>query len=231
MTKPGLISLPVDAFIPEIQEKMRAGQNVVLTAAPGAGKTTRLPPALLEMTSKKIIVLEPRRMAAIAAAHRIAEECGWTVGEEVGYQVRFGNKTSAKTRLIFMTEALLARQMLDDPELQDVDMVILDEFHERSLHVDLALGLLRELQELGRDIKILVMSATLEAEKISNYMGNAPIVSVPGKLFELEVIHQKASHTLQTFPSFYENLGQTVREAAGKTDKDILVVLPGVGEI
>ncbi|MFM6927604.1 MAG: ATP-dependent helicase HrpB [Bdellovibrio sp.] len=231
MTKPGLISLPVDAFIPEIQEKMRAGQNLVLTAAPGAGKTTRLPPALLDMTSKKIIVLEPRRMAAIAAAHRIAEECGWIVGEEIGYQVRFGNKTSAKTRLIFMTEALLARQMLDDPELQDVDMVILDEFHERSLHVDLALGLLRELQELGRDIKILVMSATLEAEKISSYMGNAPIVNVPGKLFELEVIHQKGSHTLQTFPSFYENLSQTVREAAGKTDKDILVFLPGVGEI
>ncbi|WP_413577319.1 ATP-dependent helicase HrpB [Bdellovibrio sp. HCB290] len=223
--------LPVDDFIPDIKSQFQKGLNLVLTAAPGAGKTTRLPPALLDVVKGKIIVLEPRRMAAIAAAHRIADENGWTVGEEVGYQVRFANKTSAKTRLIFMTEALLARQMLDDPELSDVDLVILDEFHERSLHVDLSLGLLRELQELGREIKLLVMSATLEAEKISSYMGNAPIVSVPGKLFDLETIYQKNSQILQTFPVFFDNLAQTVREAAGKSNKDILVFLPGVGEI
>ena len=223
--------LPVDDFIPSIKEQMLQGQNLVLTAAPGAGKTTRLPPALLDIVKGKIIVLEPRRMAAIAAAHRIAEENGWNIGEEVGYQVRFANKTSDKTRLIFMTEALLARQMLDDPELSDVDLVILDEFHERSLHVDLSLGLIRELQELGRDIKLLVMSATLEAEKISAYLGNSPTVSVPGKLFELEVIYQKNSQVLQTFPSFFDNLAQLVREATGKTNKDVLVFLPGVGEI
>ncbi|QDK44298.1 ATP-dependent helicase HrpB [Bdellovibrio sp. ZAP7] len=226
-----MIHLPVDDFTPSIKEQMLQGQNLVLTAAPGAGKTTRLPPALLDVVKNKIIVLEPRRMAAIAAAHRIADENGWTIGEEVGYQVRFANKTSAKTRLIFMTEALLARQMLDDPELSDVDLVILDEFHERSLHVDLALGLIRELQELGRDIKLLVMSATLEAEKISSYLGNAPVVSVPGKLYDLEVIYQKNSQIVQTFPSFFDNLAQLVREAAGKTSKDILVFLPGVGEI
>ncbi|WP_413580497.1 ATP-dependent helicase HrpB [Bdellovibrio sp. HCB288] len=226
-----MIHLPVDDFIPSIKDQLQNGLNLVLTAAPGAGKTTRLPPALLDIVKGKIIVLEPRRMAAIAAAHRIADESGWTIGEEVGYQVRFANKTSAKTRLIFMTEALLARQMLDDPELSDVDLVILDEFHERSLHVDLSLGLLRELQELGREIKILVMSATLEAEKISAYMGQAPIVSVPGKLFDLEVVYQKNSQVIQTFPSFFESLAQTVREAAAKTDKDILVFLPGVGEI
>ena len=226
------LQLPVDDFLPDIERKMSEGTNLVITAAPGAGKTTRLPPALLNVVSKKIIVLEPRRMAAIAAAHRIAEECGWTVGEEVGYQVRFANKTSAKTRLIFMTEALLARQMLDDPELADVDLVILDEFHERSMHVDLALGLLRELQELGRDIKLLVMSATLEAEKISAYLGNCPIINVPGKLFELEVVYQKNSQHLQTFPQFYDNLFQTIKEAQAKAhNKDILVFLPGVGEI
>ncbi|MDG0815617.1 ATP-dependent helicase HrpB [Bdellovibrio svalbardensis] len=225
------LNLPVDEFIPQIQTRLSEGNNLVITAAPGAGKTTRLPPALLDIVEKKIIVLEPRRMAAIAAAHRIAEERGWTVGEEVGYQVRFANKTSAKTRLIFMTEALLARQMIDDPELSDVDLVILDEFHERSMHVDLALGLLRELQELGRDIKLLVMSATLEAEKISAYLGNSPVVSVPGKLFELEVIYQKNHQVLQTSPAFYENLFSTVKEAQGKTSKDILVFLPGVGEI
>ncbi|UXR64515.1 ATP-dependent helicase HrpB [Bdellovibrio bacteriovorus] len=225
------LSLPIDSFVPEIQNLMNQGQNLVITAAPGAGKTTRLPPALLKVTAKKIIVLEPRRMAAIAAAHRIAEENGWQVGEEVGYQVRFANKTSAKTRLVFMTEALLARQMIEDPELVDVELVILDEFHERSMHVDLALGLLRELQELGRDIKILVMSATLEAEKISAYLGNCPVVSVPGKLFELDVRYQKGSQVLQTFPQFFDSVVQTVKEAQLNTKHDILVFLPGVGEI
>lgn len=226
-----LINLPIDDFIPAIKEKMKLSGNLVITAAPGAGKTTRLPPALLDVVAKKIIVLEPRRMAAIAASHRIAEEQGWQIGQEIGYQVRFANKTTSKTRLVFMTEALLARQMIDDPELSDVDLVILDEFHERSLHVDLALGLLKELQELGRDIKILVMSATLEAEKISAYLGNCDIVSVPGKLFELDVRYQKNSQLLQTFPSFYDNLFQTVKEAQAQTDKDILVFLPGLGEI
>ncbi|MEK2646502.1 ATP-dependent helicase HrpB [Bdellovibrio sp. BCCA] len=226
-----LISLPIDDFTPAIEEQLKKGTNLVITAAPGAGKTTRLPPALLKVTAKKVIVLEPRRMAAIAAAHRIAEEQGWQVGREVGYQVRFANKTSPETRLIFMTEALLARQMIQDPELSDVDLVILDEFHERSMHVDLALGLLRELQELGRDIKILVMSATLEAEKIADYLGHCPVVSVPGKLFELDVRYQKGSQLLQTLPSFYETLLQTIKEAQAQTDKDILIFLPGVGEI
>lgn len=226
-----LISLPIDVFISTIEEKLTSGNNLVITAAPGAGKTTRLPPALLNATSKKVIVLEPRRMAAIAAAHRIAEEQGWKVGKEVGYQVRFANKASGETRLIFMTEALLTRRMLEDPELSDVELVILDEFHERSLHVDLALGLLRELQELGRPIKILVMSATLEAEKIAAFLGDCPVISVPGKLFELDVRYQKNSQLLQTLPSFYDNLSQTVKEAQKQTTKDILVFLPGVGEI
>ncbi|NUN05466.1 MAG: ATP-dependent helicase HrpB [Bdellovibrio sp.] len=226
-----LIALPIDDFLAEIEEKFKSESNLVITAAPGAGKTTRLPPALLKHVSKKILVLEPRRMAAIAAAHRIAEEQGWQVGQEIGYQVRFNNKTSDKTRLIFMTEALLARQMIHDPELSDVDLVILDEFHERSMHVDLALGLLRELQELGRDIKILVMSATLEAEKISAYLGNGSVVSVPGKLFELDIRYQKNSQSLQTFPAFYESLFATVKEAQAQSAKDILVFLPGIGEI
>lgn len=226
-----MISLPIDDFIPEIQKNLQNGMNLVITAAPGAGKTTRLPPALLKITSKKIIVLEPRRMAAIAAAHRIAEEQGWQVGAEVGYQVRFANRTSAQTRLVFMTEALLARQMIDDPELKDVDLVILDEFHERSLHVDLALGLLRELQELGRDIKLLVMSATLEADKIASYLGQCSVIQVPGKLFELDVRYQKNSQILQTSPNFFDQLAQTIREAQLQTKNDILVFLPGVGEI
>lgn len=227
----GHLHLPIDDFLPEILASLRSERNIVITAAPGAGKTTRLPPALLDICDKKILVLEPRRMAAVAAAHRIAEENDWHVGEQIGYQVRFANKTNSQTRLIFMTEALLARQMLDDPELQEVDIVVLDEFHERSLHVDLALGLLRELQELGRDIKMVVMSATLEADKISAFLGHCPVVAVPGKLFDLQVNYQKNSQYLQTLPAFYENLVQTIKEAQSKTSHDLLVFLPGVGEI
>ncbi len=224
-------NLPIDHFIPEILEKMKTENNLIITAAPGAGKTTRLPPALLTAVKGKILVLEPRRMAAIAAAHRIAEENNWTVGEEVGFQVRFNNKTTSNTRLIFMTEALLARQMIQDPELKNVDIVILDEFHERSLHVDLTLGLMHELQELGRHIKIIVMSATLDAEKISHYLDDANILSIPGKLYPLEVRHQKTSQLLRTQHSFYENLIQLVKQAQSETLKDILVFLPGIAEI
>lgn len=224
------IALPIDEFIPEILQKVSKG-NLVITAAPGAGKTTRLPPALLGLVSGKILVLEPRRMAAIAAAHRIAEENGWELGEEIGYQVRFASKSNKNTRLIFMTEALLARQMLRDPELIGVDVVVLDEFHERSLHVDLTLGLLRELQELGRDIKIVVMSATLEAEKISSYLADAAVINVPGKLYELAIHHQKTSQILKLHHSFFDQLGATIRAAQSKTKRDILVFLPGVGEI
>lgn len=226
-----LLPLPIDSYIPEIEKHFSAGSNLVITAAPGAGKTTRLPPALAKVSKRKVLVLEPRRMAAIAAAHRIAEEQNWQVGEEIGYQVRFANKTSSRTKLIFMTEALLARQMIDDPELSDVELVILDEFHERSAHVDLALGLLKELQDLGRDIKILVMSATLEAEKIASYLGGCPIVQVPGKLFELDIRHQKVTQALQTTQAFYDQLFQTIKEAQAQTSHDILVFLPGVGEI
>lgn len=229
MTKPGLIPLPIDEFIPRLQDLLRTADSLVLTAAPGAGKTTRLPPALLDVVEGQVLVLEPRRMAAVAAASRIAEENGWTPGREVGWQVRFDNQTSDGTRLVFLTEALLARRMVRDPELKGVDVVVLDEFHERSLHTDLTLGLLKELRELGRDIKLVVMSATLTAERIADYLGNAPIVAVPGKLHPLEIRHAKGSQRLQTDPAFFDAVAEAVKSAA--TSRDVLVFLPGVGEI
>lgn len=225
------IDLPIDDFLSELREKLKTHDALVLTAAPGAGKTTRLPPALLDIVKGQILVLEPRRMAAIAAASRIADENGWTPGREVGWQVRFDNRTSAETRLVFLTEALLARRMVRDPELKGVDIVILDEFHERSLHTDLTLGLLKELRELGGDVKLIVMSATLVAEKIAAYLGGAPIVSVPGKLFPLDVRHQKGSQRLQTDFAFFDQLEGAVKDAASATKNDVLVFLPGVGEI
>lgn len=226
-----IVALPIDDFLPEILKQILAKKNLVITAAPGAGKTTRLPPALLAALPGKILVLEPRRMAAIAAVNRIAEENNWTVGKEVGYQVRFINKTSSDTRLIFMTEALLARKMIHDVELKTIDVVILDEFHERSLYVDLTLGLLSELQECGHPIQIIVMSATLEAEKIAEYLGNCPVINVPGKLFALNIFHQKCTQLIKTQQNFYDNLLQILKTAQRQTNKDILVFLPGVGEI
>ncbi len=225
------LSLPIDDFLDEALKSIQSFGNLVVTAAPGAGKTTRLPAHFAKHAQGKVLVLEPRRMAAIAAADRVAEEQGWKLGDEVGYQVRFANKASDKTKLVFLTEALLSRKLAQDPELAGVEYVILDEFHERSLHVDLALGLLRELQELGSGIKLVVMSATLDSPKISQYLGGAPVLDVPGKLFPLEIKYQKNSQLLQTNARFYENLVTTVKEAERTTPHDILVFLPGVGEI
>ena len=231
MEKSALIPLPIDDFIPEIIQKLKSHRNLVLVAEPGADKTTRVPPALLKITQQKILVLEPRRMAALAAATRISQEQKFQLGCEVGYQVRFENKTDSSTRLIFMTEALLAKKILQDPTLEGIDIVLLDEFHERSQHVDLALGLLREAQELGSAVQIIVMSATLDAEKISDYLGNAPIVRVPGKSFPLEIKYDKFPQSLRTDDKFYQRIVQRIKDASNENAQDILVFLPGVGEI
>ncbi len=231
MEKTSLAPLPVDSFIPEILLAFKNHPNLVVVAEPGAGKTTRIPPALLKATKKKILILEPRRMAALAAATRICQEQNFTLGREVGYQVRFDNKTEAGTQLIFMTEALLAKKILQDPTLADVGVVLLDEFHERSQHVDLALGLLREAQELGSEVKIIVMSATLDAEKISQYLGDAPIVRVPGKSFPLDLRYDKFPQSLRTDDKFYRRMVDRIKEATTQSSDDILVFLPGVGEI
>ena len=223
--------LPIDPLLPEIVAGIQKQQKMILTAAPGAGKTTRLPPELLSAVRGKIVVLQPRRMAAVSACYRVAEERNWTVGQEVGYQVRFDSKVSAQTRLIFMTDALLLRKMVDDPELKDIGLVVLDEFHERNLNQDLILGALRELQELGRDIKILVMSATLDTQTLQNYLSDADHIDVPGKVFPLEIRHSQQALSLQTNFAFYDRVTLAVKQAVQETDGDILVFLPGVGEI
>ena len=229
-----MIQLPIDAFLDPILKDFRETKNLVLSAAPGAGKTTRLPPRLLDLTEKKILVLEPRRIAAVAASSRIAEEQGWKLGKEVGYQIRFDSNFSDETRLLFLTEALLNRKILADPELSDVGIVVLDEFHERSMHVDLALGLLKELQELSRpDLKIVVMSATLKAEPIARFLGQASVFQVPGQSHPLVIENQKKAQKLQTGPDFIQDVAGQVRIEMGKLQKGehLLVFLPGVGEI
>jgi len=223
--------LPIDEYLENISDLFKQHSSVVLSAAPGAGKTTRVPAFLAKKSFGKILVLEPRRMAAVAAAYRIAEEQSWKLGEQIGYQVRFENKTKPETKLIFMTEALLARQMLSDPELKNVEMVILDEFHERSASVDLTLALIKELQIMGSDIKLLVMSATLQSQEISTYLRQAPVVEVPGKLFPLQVSQQKESQRLRLDNVFFDNLKEKIKKSLSRTSNDILVFLPGVGEI
>lgn len=226
-----LQSLPIDSLLKDIVSAVSTNANVILTATPGAGKTTRLPPELLSVVSGKILVLQPRRMAAVAAAHRIAEERGWTVGREVGYQVRFESKTSRETRLNFVTDALALRQLIDDPELSGVDLVVIDEFHERNLNQDLMLGCLRELQELGRGVKLLVMSATLDTERLKRFLPGSLVIDVPGKVFPLEIKNFNGNTKVQTDYEFYDRVVEAVSAAARQTQGDILVFLPGVGEI
>jgi ATP-dependent helicase HrpB len=223
--------LPIDSLLPEIVGKLKAHKNLILTASPGAGKTTRLPPELLSIMKGQVVILEPRRLAAVGACHRIAEERGWKVGENVGYQVRFENRSTPATRLVFMTDALLLRRMIDDPELKGIDLVVLDEFHERNMNQDLILGALKELQELGHPVKILIMSATLDFTQLQKFLSDAPHVEVEGKVFPLEIRHSQSPLSRQTDRNFYERLTQAVSSAAQETKGDILVFLPGTGEI
>lgn len=226
-----MIQLPIDPQLPEIVAAIKANTNLILTASPGAGKTTRLPPELLSAVSGRIVILEPRRMAAVSACHRVSEERGWGVGQEVGYQVRFENRVSRDTRLIFMTDALLLRRMIDDPELRDIDLIVLDEFHERNVNQDLILGAVRELQELGRDIKILIMSATLDVRRLQEFLSEAPHIEVPGKVFPLTIRHSSDTIHHQTDSSFFDRVVNAVNGAMKETSGDILVFLPGTGEI
>lgn len=225
------LQLPIDDFQKQIQEVFSKNQNIILTAEPGAGKTTRVPPWLIGSVSGQVLVLEPRRLAAIAAADRIAQENGWVLGEEVGYQVRFESKISAKSRIVFLTEKLLTKKILQDPELKNVSAVVFDEFHERSLDADLALGHLRELQMLGHEIKIVVMSATLSVEKLKLFFGEVPHIAVPGKLFPLSEKHSKATQLLRLDDSFYRHMLESIQETLKLCQRSLLVFLPGAGEI
>jgi ATP-dependent helicase HrpB len=220
-----LFVLPIDAVLPEIVRAFGASPNVVLEAPPGAGKTTRVPPALLPLFAGELLVLEPRRIAARMAARRVAEEMGERIGETVGYQVRFEDATGSKTRLKFLTEGVLTRRLLADPQLRNVSVVILDEFHERHLDADLALALLRRLQLTSRpDLKLMVMSATLTADPIAEYLGNCPVIRSEGRLFDVAV-----SYTPHSAAPLEEQVANAIQKT--ENDGDVLVFLPGSAEI
>lgn len=222
-----MLSLPVDSIIPEVLASLRAEVNLVVEAPPGAGKTTRIPPALLCLGGE-VVVLEPRRLAARLAARRVAQEMGEEVGETVGYQVRFEDVSSARTRLRYVTEGVLTRRLLSDPELSGVTTVVLDEFHERHLDGDVALALLRRLQRRKRpDLRLVVMSATLDGEAVARYLDGCPRVRSEGRLFPISVRYR---------PHSAAPLGEQVANAVEELVRmpgmgDVLVFLPGAGEI
>ncbi|HVS34326.1 MAG TPA: helicase-related protein, partial [Gemmataceae bacterium] len=230
--------LPIDRYLPDVVRQVRASRALVLVAEPGAGKTTRLPPALLAAKllhpdHPNLVMLQPRRVAARAAAERIADENGWKLGNEVGYHVRFDKRISPHTRLRVLTEGILTRQLLDDPFLEGVGAVVLDEFHERSLHTDIAAALLREVRQSVRDDLILiVMSATLEAEPVARFLGVCPVVRVEGRAFPVQVSYrgQPAGAAKRPLPDrVAEAVADAVREAPD--GGDILVFFPGAEEI
>jgi len=230
-----LLPLPIDQALPELLAKLTASRSAVLVAPPGAGKTTRVPPAilrsgLLSAEHPNIVMLQPRRVAARAAASRIAAEQGWAVGDQVGYHVRFDRKLSARSRIRVLTEGILTRQLLDDPGLEGIGAVLLDEFHERSLHTDIAIALLREVQEsLRPDLMLVVMSATLSAEPVAKFLNDAPIVRSEGRMFPIATSYRAVAMpaAVNGVPAALADLFSDPKDDGG----DVLVFLPGMEEI
>lgn len=226
-----MTALPIDAHLPRLVASLRERPNLVLSAEPGAGKTTRVPPALLEAgfaEKGEILVLEPRRIAARMAARRVAEELGEQPGGRIGYQVRFESVASARTRVRFVTEGILSRRLVADPSLRDVAVVVLDEFHERHIHGDVGLALLRRLQRASRpDLKLVVMSATLAADALSRFL-DAPIFEVPGRPYPVAIEYaDKASDS-----PLEQRVAAAARRAVNEgLSGDLLVFLPGAAEI
>jgi ATP-dependent helicase HrpB len=225
--------LPIDDVLPRVVAAVRDRKTCVLVAPPGAGKTTRVPGALLDVVDGTIVVLQPRRLAARLAATRIAAERGVPLGGEVGYQVRFDRKTSAATRIELVTEGVLTRRLLSDPELRGVGCVVIDEFHERHLDGDLALAMVARLRESRPSLALVVMSATLDAEPVAAYLGDGagepvPIIRSEGRTFPIEIEYLPQPDD--------RHLGKQVAAAVRRVaqqglDGDALVFLPGAGEI
>jgi ATP-dependent helicase HrpB len=222
------LQLPVDSSLPEIVRHLREANNLVLEAPPGAGKTTRVPPALLELNGLEVLVLEPRRLAARLGARFVARERGERVGETVGYQVRFEEAAGPRTRLRFVTEGVLTRKLLSDPTLERTGCVVLDEFHERHMEGDLALALLRRLQQTKRpDLRLLVMSATLDAAPVARYLGGARVIRTEGRQYGLEIEYSPHSAA----PLEQQVAAAVERMASRGMSGHMLVFLPGAAEI
>ncbi|OZB62063.1 MAG: ATP-dependent helicase HrpB [Lysobacterales bacterium 14-68-21] len=225
-----LADFPITPLLPEIRASLAAHARLVLEAPPGAGKTTQVPLALLDapwLEGRKILMLEPRRIAARAAAQFMAQQLGEPVGQRVGYSIRFESRTSAATRIEVVTEGILTRLIQDDPELTGIGAILFDEFHERHLAGDLGAALALDVQgTLRPDLRLLVMSATLDGERVAQWL-DAPRISSPGRSFPVRIEHPpaRAQETLE------QHLARTVRQALAENAGDVLVFLPGRREI
>jgi ATP-dependent helicase HrpB len=223
--------LPIDAALPDLAAALRGNNAAVLVAPPGAGKTTRIPLVLARedwaQKTRRILVLEPRRLAARAAADRMAQTLGERVGDTVGLRVRFGSKISSRTRIEIITEGIFTRLILDDPMLDGVGAVIFDEFHERSLDADLGLALARDVQQgLREDLRILVMSATIDGARIATLLGDAPVIASEGRAFPVET-HYVGRDARPIEPQVADTIMRAMRADTGS----LLAFLPGAAEI
>jgi ATP-dependent helicase HrpB len=234
------LALPIDPLIPEILGALGASRSVVLEAPPGAGKTTRVPPALLDLwPDGQVLVLEPRRIAAHLSAARVAEERGWTLGEQVGVQMRLHSICQQHTRLRYLTEGVLLRRLLAEPHLPQVRAVVLDEFHERHLHADLALALLRRLQLGPRpDLRVCIMSATLgeTGARAARFLGDCPVLRAEGRAHEVTVSYLQQPSDRPLSREVRAGVLQLLREESERQPVavrpgDVLVFLPGSAEI
>ncbi|HYG64973.1 MAG TPA: DEAD/DEAH box helicase, partial [Thermoanaerobaculia bacterium] len=235
MTRP---PLPVEEVLPDLLAAVQDRGSAVLVAPTGAGKTTRVPPALLEAgigpigDGRRIVMLEPRRIAARAAARRMAEEGGWKLGEEVGYQVRFERRAGPGTRILVVTEGILVQMLQGDPFLEDVGAVVFDEIHERSLHTDLSLAMARRVQrEVRPDLVLIAMSATVDPGPIAAFLGDCPVLESRGRLFPVEISYLKDGAPGADTRPLPGLVAAGVRQMLEVTPGDLLVFLPGVGEI
>ncbi|SFR56285.1 ATP-dependent helicase HrpB [Thiomicrospira sp. ALE5] len=229
------MTLPISPLLPQIVATLAQAPGLVLQAEPGAGKSTAVPLALLNadgLAGKKILMLEPRRLAVRSIANYLASQLGEKVGQTIGYQIRNERKVSASTRLEIVTEGILTRRLQSDPELSDVALVIFDEFHERSIHADLALTLCLDVQAgLRDDLKLLVMSATMDAEQVSVFLNNAPVLCAQGRSFPVET-HYLPQPLNSTHPQdWLPLLKQLISQALKTARQDVLVFLPGQAEI
>ncbi len=224
------MALPIDHILPQLTEGFRRHPVMVLEAPPGAGKTTRVPPALLAadwLDGQKILMLEPRRLAARSAAGFMARQRGEKVGQTIGYSIRYEHRTSAQTRIEVITEGILTRRLQSDPELSGVGLVIFDEFHERNIHSDLALALTNDLRKgLREDLRILVMSATLDTEPLLKLL-NAERLRSEGRSWPVDIIYLGGEIALDCVAPMNTAITRAVQETSG----DILAFLPGVREI
>ncbi|HEY7568183.1 MAG TPA: ATP-dependent helicase HrpB [Gemmatimonadaceae bacterium] len=223
--------LPIDAVLPQLRDALRHRSSAVLVAPPGAGKTTRVPLALVDqewLRDSRTVMLEPRRLAARAAARHMAQQLGEEVGETIGFRVRGESRVSSRTRVEVVTEGVLTRMLADDPTLEGIGLVIFDEFHERSLNADVGLALSLQSQRLVRDdLRLLVMSATLEGRAVAQLLGDAPVIESEGKMFPVTTHFVPPRGASAREAALLATIERALRDESG----DVLAFLPGAGEI